>query len=178
MKRVQDVLLPLMVALVAGCASVPMAPIEADAAAKRFEATPGKANLYVYRNENFGGAVKMSVVLDGAMLGDTAAMTYLFTPVERGHHQVTSKTENDSDVEFDAEEGKTYFLWQEVKMGVWTARSALHPVQEQEGRAAVLQCKLARANTLRPAGCSKDTDCKGERICKTGICVEPPLMTN
>ena len=177
MKRVQHVLL-LLIVVAAGCASVPMAPVQADAAAKRFEATPGKANVYVYRNEHFGGAVRMSVVLDGALLGDTAAYTFLYTPVEPGHHHVMSKAENDSDVEFEAEEGKTYFLWQEVKMGVWSARSALRLVQEKEGRDGVLECKLGQTSAPRPAGCSKDTDCKGERVCKAGACVEPSLMTN
>ena len=38
--------------------------------------------------------------------------------------------------------GKTYYVWQEVKMGAFAARSALHLVDEQKGEAAVKECKL------------------------------------
>lgn len=163
--------------LASACASVQLAPVQADAAAKKFDAPPpGHANLYVYRNENFGGAVRMNVNLDGVVLGDTGAKTYLYTPIPEGVHTIVSKAENDSTSVIDARAGSSYFVWQEVKMGIWSARSALQQVEEQKGRAAVLQCKLAKTN--RPGGCAKDIDCKGNRICEAGACVEPPPRTN
>jgi len=159
--------------LASACASVPLAPSEADAQAKRFEPPPpGHANLYVFRDESYGGAVRMSVNLDGAALGDTAAKTYLYTPIPAGVHTVVSKAENDSSAVIDAQPGATYFLWQEVKMGMWSARSALQQVQDERGRAGVLECKLGVTNAPHSA-CSKDTDCKGNRICDAGACVEP-----
>lgn len=131
-------------ALLAGaCASVPMAPPEADRLAKEFKPTPGKANLYVFRDESFGGAIKMSVVLDGRLLGDTAKRTYLFTPVEPGKHTLVSKTENDSTLELDAKPGENLFVWQEVKMGVWAARSSLQLVPAANAKPRVEQCSLA-----------------------------------
>ena len=51
--------------LMAGCASVPMASSDQDARAKTFAVAPGKANIYVYRNEMMGAAIKMPVILDG-----------------------------------------------------------------------------------------------------------------
>src|ERR1700694_3472240 len=107
--------------LASACASVPMASHEADLAAKKFEVPPGRANLYVFRNEGFGGAVRMSVQLDGAVLGDTAAKAYLYSPIPPGLHTVVSKSENDSQLTIDAKPGANYFVWQEVKMGVWRA---------------------------------------------------------
>ena len=170
------VVLPLAV-LASACASVPLAAPEADARAKRFEAPPpGHANLYVYRNEGFGGAVRMSVNLDGAALGDTAAKTYLYTTIPAGTHTVVSKAENDSSAVIEARAGESYFVWQEVKMGLWTARSALQQVEAERGRAAVLECKMGLTNP--PAGCSKDTDCKGNRVCEAGACVESRPLTN
>lgn len=165
-------------ALVSACASVPLAAPEADAEAKLFKPPPpGHANLYVFRDESFGGAVRMSVNLDGTALGDTAAKTYLYVPIPAGVHTVVSKAENDSSATIDAQPGGTYFLWQEVKMGLWTARSALQQVQEDRGREGVLQCKLGMTN--RPvAACAKDTDCKGNRICEAGACVEGRTPTN
>lgn len=165
-------------ALASACASVPLAPPDADAKAKLFEPPPaGQANLYVFRDESFGGAVRMSVNLDGAALGDTAAKTYLYTPIPAGAHTVVSKAENDSSVVIEARPGATYFLWQEVKMGVWTARTALQEVQEERGRAGVMECKLG-VTSAPLAACSKDTDCKGNRICDAGTCVDPRPPTN
>lgn len=158
------------------CASVPMASAEADQAAKRFAVPPDQASVYVYRNESFGGAVRMVVLLDGVALGDTAAKTFLYTPVAPGKHTILSKTENDSDLTIDAEPGTSYFVWQEVKMGIWTARSALQRVDDARGRAGVAECKLAKTNPPPAAsGCSKDTDCKGARVCRAGSCVDAGL---
>lgn len=42
-----------------------------------------------------------------------------------GDHTITSKAEKDATLQFTAEAGKTYYVWQQVKMGVWAARSGL-----------------------------------------------------
>ncbi|TMA30277.1 MAG: DUF2846 domain-containing protein [Deltaproteobacteria bacterium] len=159
--------------LASGCASVPMASHEADAAAKKFEVPSGRANLYVYRNESFGGAVRMSVQFDGAVLGDTAANVYLYTPIAPGPHTIVSKSEDDSQLTIEAKAGANYFLWQEVKMGLWAARSALQQVDDAKGRAGVAECNLAKTNApLVSSGCTKDIECKGSRICKAGACID------
>lgn len=128
--------------LVTGCASVPMAPASADATAKTFKADSKKANVYIYRNESMGGAVKMPVLLDNVSIGDTASKTYIFRQVDPGTHVITSKTEKDATLSIDTKAGKNYFVWQEVKMGAFAARSALHLVDEAKGKAAVAECKL------------------------------------
>jgi hypothetical protein len=124
------------------CASVPMARPERDLDAKRFEAPPDQALLYVYRDETFGSAIKLTVVVDGRQVGDTAAHTFLLVPVAAGRHEVVSKSEKDSTVELTAENGKAYFVWQEVKMGLFAARSELHVVSVEDGRKAVATCSL------------------------------------
>ncbi|MCA1826919.1 MAG: DUF2846 domain-containing protein [Myxococcales bacterium] len=163
-------------ALTCACASVPMAPPDADLAAKKFEPPAGHANLYVYRNETFGSAIRLSVLLDEMQLGSTAAKTYLYAPISPGKHRLVSKAENDSSLELDVEPGKNYFLWQEVKMGVWSARSLLQQVDDQRGKEGVLECQMGVTNTpiARPAvyECGKDTDCKGTRVCDRGACVD------
>lgn len=128
--------------LASGCASVEMASTEQDTAAKSFAVKPGKANIYVYRNENFGAAIKMPVALNGKLVGDTAAKTYLRLEVDPGTHTVVSKTENDSSVTLNTVAGRNYFLWQEVKMGMMMARSSLQQVDDATGRAGVAECKL------------------------------------
>jgi hypothetical protein len=140
----------ILAALAAGCASVPMAPPERNAAAKEFRTTPGKANVYIFRDESFGGAVKMSIVLDGMLFGDTAAKTFLLATVAPGKHVLISKAENDDRLEFQAEAGKNLYVWQEIKMGVWAARSRLELVDEAAAKPRVLECSLAE-NALPPA---------------------------
>lgn len=134
----------LFAALASGCASVPMATPAADATAKTFQVAPDKANLYIYRNESMGAAVKMKVLIDGQPAGQTAAKTYIMRTVDPGSHVVTSKAENESTVTVDAVAGQNYFLWQEVKMGFGSARSALQLVDEAKGKAGVAECKLVQ----------------------------------
>jgi Protein of unknown function (DUF2846) len=133
----------LAAALLGGCASVPMASVDADAKAKTFVAPPaGQANIYVYRNETFGSAIKMPLLLDNQSIGDTGPHTYALRQVSPGKHTITSKTEKDATLDVDAQAGKNYYVWQEVKMGAFAARSALHLVDDQTGEDGVKQCKL------------------------------------
>ena len=131
-------------ALVSGCAGVPMASPEQDTAAKQFRAEPGKAALYVYRNETFGAALKMPVVVDDMPVGETASKTYIYRSLTPGKHVVTAKTEGNSTVTIDARPGATYFVWQEVKMGMVSGRSELHVVDEATGKQGVAECKLVQ----------------------------------
>jgi hypothetical protein len=142
LKNLPTVCALTVLALAAGCASVPMAKPELDTAAKSYSVKPDKANIYVYRNETFGAAIKMPVVLNGKLVGDTAAKTFMILEVPPGTHTVMSKTENDSTVTVDAAAGRNYFVWQEVKMGLFAARSSLQQVDEAIGKAGVAECKL------------------------------------
>lgn len=130
-------------AVLTGCASVPMASADADTKAKTFVApNDGHANVYIYRNETLGSAIKMPLLLDNMSIGDTGPHTYAFRQVSAGQHTIVSKTEKDVQLDFNAEAGKNYYVWQEVKMGVWAARSSLHAVDEKTGQDAVRECKL------------------------------------
>ncbi|MDD4978861.1 MAG: DUF2846 domain-containing protein [Gallionella sp.] len=136
-------LLALMTLSLVGCASVQMADPAKDAQAKQFTAKPDVAGIYIYRNESMGAALKMDIDLDGKPLGQSAAKTYFYAEVQPGNHKITSKTENTVDLSIDAVAGKLYYVWQEVKMGVWSARSKLQLVDEATGQAGVNECKLA-----------------------------------
>jgi hypothetical protein len=128
----------------AGCASVPMADATADQQAKSFVTATDKANIYIYRNESLGAAIKMPVLVNDKAVGDTAAKTYIFRQVEPGSYTITSKSENDSQLQVSAEAGKNYFIWQEVKMGTWSAGSKLQLVDEAQGTAGVKESKLIK----------------------------------
>lgn len=126
-----------------GCASVPMGDEKQDAALKVFKAPAETAGVYIYRNETMGAAVKMDVELDGKLIGQTAANTYLYKDVSPGKHTITSKAENTDAVEIDARRGTLSYIWQEVKMGILYARTKLHLVDESEGQKGVLETRLA-----------------------------------
>jgi Protein of unknown function (DUF2846) len=133
----------------AACATVPKAPPERDLAAKQFAAPArGKAALYVFRNESLGSAVRMSLLLDGAVLGDTAAKTFHWVNLAPGKHTLVGKAENESVLEFTAAPGQNLFVWQEVKMGFGSARNQLELVDEERGRAGVAECELAEAGAI------------------------------
>src|SRR5687767_12446186 len=106
------VLCPLLLA--AGCASVPLASLEDDTKAKTFTVKSGKANIYVYRNETFGGAVSMTVALNGKVAGQTGAQTFFLWEVDPGPYEISSISEGTSLIKLTAEAGKSYFVWQEV----------------------------------------------------------------
>lgn len=144
-KSVIFVLILAAISLVSGCASVPMASPEQDARAKSFSVKPGKANIYVYRNESMGAAVKMPVTLNGKPMGATGAKTFLLAEVPAGKHILVSKAENDYPLEVIAEPGRSYFVWQEVKMGFLQAQSQLHLTDEATGKSGVRECQMAGA---------------------------------
>lgn len=85
----------------------------------------------------------MPVELDGKPLGKTQGKTYLYKEISPGHHTLSSTTENNASLEFDAQAGSNVYVWQEAKMGMWMARSKLHLVSEAEGQKGVKECKLA-----------------------------------
>jgi hypothetical protein len=128
----------------AGCASVPLATPQEDFRVKSL-APPADAGLvYLYRNESLGAAIRMSVLVDGVYAGDTAAQTYMVWQLRPGAHFLISKTENDSRLDFFVEPGRRYYVWQEVKMGLLSARSDLKLVPDNVGQGALAGCKLVQ----------------------------------
>jgi PBP1b-binding outer membrane lipoprotein LpoB len=133
--------------LASGCASVQMASPEMDTSAKAYAVKQNKANIYVYRNEVFGAAIKLPVLLNGRAVGDTASKTFLLLEVDPGSHTLVSKSENDAALKVDAVSGRNYFVWQEVKMGLLQPGSLLHLVDEATGKAGVAECKLIQSQS-------------------------------
>jgi hypothetical protein len=136
----------LMTVLLAGCASVPMAPADADSLAKAFATRPDKSTVYVYRNERYGGAARMTVSLDGRVAGQTGPRAYFVWDVDPGTHEIVSQAENTDTVTITTQDGKDYYISQEAKAGLWGARTRLHIVTDDVGRNAVAECRLAQSS--------------------------------
>jgi len=115
-----------------------------DTQAKKFEVPADKSRIYIYRNETLGGAIAMTVALDGKTLGQTGPKTCFMVDVAPGRHVIESLTENVARLTIETRPGQAYYVWQEVKMGLWAPRSALHEMSAAEGQKGVRECKLAQ----------------------------------
>ncbi|PTU31226.1 DUF2846 domain-containing protein [Stenotrophobium rhamnosiphilum] len=134
----------LAMALVSACSSVPLASSDADAAAKKFEPTPGKVNFYIYRHEIYGDDRSMAISIDGKVVGHTRSCTYVLKTVEPGIHTITSQEDSKTDLKIENFAGQNQFIWIEVVTGLVPATSALHPVDATTGQTEIERCKLVR----------------------------------
>lgn len=135
----------LSASVLAGCASVPMASQQEDAAAKTFS-TPAeaKAAIYVYRDSNFGASLKKLVTLDGKPLFQSAPHTYYYEQISPGKHTLATESEfGDNSLEFTADAGKMYFFRNYIKMGVFVGGANLEEVSDADGKTGVQECSLA-----------------------------------
>lgn len=142
MKKIFTILFASSLLFLVGCAAPMKAPPEKDSAAKSFAPAKSKSSLYIFRNENYGGAVGMPISINGTDIGETAAKTFFRLDLEPGYYLVTSTSENKSELALTLTEGRNHFVWQEVRMGIWKARTALSQVDEKTGRDGVLESVL------------------------------------
>ena len=139
-------LVVVSVALLSGCATVPMATPTLDAEAKQFVPPTGKSNVYVFRGGGPGGAIVFQVQLDGRIIGSIAPNTYHLVAVEPGDHAVAaSSNENSRMVRFRALAGQSYFFKIEAQMGWVSARVGLEQVDDEHGREGVVEAKRAES---------------------------------
>jgi hypothetical protein len=138
-------ILAIGLATLTGCASVPMESKEQDSAAKQFVAPEGEmSGVYIFRNSNFGAALKKLISLDGNPLGQTAPMTYFYKDIAPGKHTVTTQAEfGNNQIEFIAEKGKFVFIRNYIKMGTFVGSANVEQVSEAEGKNGVLECSRA-----------------------------------
>jgi hypothetical protein len=128
--------------LVSGCASVNKAGRDASTQAKTFSPITDKAVVYIYRDEILGAAIKLPVTVDGVVVGETGPKSFLQLALPPGPHTITSMGEKNSSLSLDTQPGQTYYVWQEVKVGMWAARSMLHKVDTSKGQDGVRECDL------------------------------------
>src|SRR5690606_71823 len=113
-----------------------------DREAKAFAARPGKAMVYVFRDDDAGAGVAMDVLLDGVPMGRSAPRTFFAIEAEPGRHSVTSRAGNEATLVIEAEAGRHHFVRQEARWGFAHGRTALVPVDDAVGRAGVARCRL------------------------------------
>ena len=125
------------------------APIAEDKLAKEFKTDPDFANLYICRNESFGWAVHMPVLVNDKLIGRTEAQSYFYIKLEEGRQNIKSLTKQIQSIYVDTTKGKNYFVWQEVKMGTWTGNSMLHSMNEEDGKRCVESSHMLKIDNQR-----------------------------
>jgi hypothetical protein len=133
-------LIPLLILPLAGCAPLPPSP--ADIQAKRFEHVPGKAVIYLVRDDPDISREVSTVMLDDNMMGSTYPGTYFRWVVEPGRHQIRGYAGDNGSFTLDAAPDRMYFIQQSVSRMFGFAQSFFRPVPEPYGRAVALRGEL------------------------------------
>lgn len=87
-----------------------------------------KALLVIARTTSIGFAVTIENYLDKKFIGQTKGKSYFITDVTPGQHYVMGHAENWGVARINFEAGKLYFLNQDIRMGVWMARTGFTPL--------------------------------------------------
>jgi hypothetical protein len=138
MCRVMLTALAMALALT-GCQQLPPSP--QDLQAKKFEAVPDKAVIYLVRDAPDFSDVQAQIRLGDKLLLKTYPGTYYRWEVPAGKHTLTGYGEDNGTITVQAERGRIYFVQQRVT-GMRLPSSRFDLVSEPEGRAAVLRAVL------------------------------------
>jgi uncharacterized protein DUF2846 len=127
--------------LLAGCAQLP--PTPQDMQAKRFETVPGKAVIYIVR-DNVGAHIDHSLWLDDATMITTHTGTYYRWEAAPGTHVIRGGGESTARLALNVEAGKIYFVRHIVNGIEWNAAymTGLQRLDDETGRARVGQASL------------------------------------
>ena len=117
---------------------------ETDTGGKSATVAQGKVNFYLYRDPNIKVAVTTTLSVNGKEVGVTKRNTCGHWEVNPGTYDISSESPSHSTVRIVAEAGKSYYVWQEVKVsngGYGFPTNELHIVDDDTGRRGVKACK-------------------------------------
>ncbi|MFP6847721.1 MAG: DUF2846 domain-containing protein [Pseudomonas sp.] len=136
----------LGIAVLSGCASVPMDTPAADATLKTFAAPPAdQAGLYIYRDSFAGQGLKKTLKIDGEVIGETANRTYFYRLISPGNHVLATESEfSDNSINLMAVAGQNHYVRQSIKMGVFVGGAKLEIIPEATAQAHLQKCELAK----------------------------------
>ena len=107
------------------------------------EASPDKAVIYVLRTTMIGYKIASKLAVDGNWMGVNRGKTYFFFTVDPGEHYFCSESENQDYLALSVEAGKTYYLQQQVEMGMWKARTKLVVMNEDNAKERLKDLNLS-----------------------------------
>lgn len=121
-------------------------PITGKIALQKLQPPEGKALVYIIRNKSMGMVTKLHLDIDRKVIGQTKGKQFLYTFLEPGSHLIVSRGENVSELPIKLEAGKTYFIQQKPKMGLFSIRSKLTRMEEEEAKRYLSYCRLSKSN--------------------------------
>jgi hypothetical protein len=107
------------------------------------EAPADKALVFVIRPTLWGNKIQTKLAVDGQWVGVNRGNNYFFFTLDPGEHHFCSDSENRSLLTLNVEAGKTYYLQQKIKVGMWKARNKLVALDEAEGKKGLAECHLS-----------------------------------
>jgi hypothetical protein len=130
----------ILIALgLAGC--TPLPPTPQDIEAKKFEAVPGKAVIYLVRDSLDFSNDGAPIYIGENLLPATYPGTYFRLVVPAGRHTIVGYGQDSGTITVEVQQGRIYFVQQRVTyLRVINSNFAL--VSEPQGRAAVLRSVL------------------------------------
>ena len=112
-----------------------------------------KALVYILRPATTM-PTKMWAFADETLLGVTKSDSYIYAYVSPGEHVFWSKAENINAIRMRVEAGKTYYIQQHVRLGVWKMAVELEVLDEPEATRLLEQCQYL-TSTERAAAKSR-----------------------
>jgi hypothetical protein len=125
----------LILLMLAGCAQLPPTPRDLDA--KRFEALPDKAVIYLVRDHPDFSDKAATVWLGDSVMITTYPGTYYRWETAPGTRYITGYGPDVGALTLHAEPGKLYFVQQRLAPFTRHPQSHFYRVDEAKGRAAV-----------------------------------------
>jgi hypothetical protein len=113
---------------------------DTNAGGKAPAAAQGKANFYLYRDPKINVAITTKLSVNGKEISATKHTTCGHWEVNPGTYDITSESASASTVRVVAEAGKSYYIWQEVKVSPMGATNLLHVVDAETGQRGVKAC--------------------------------------
>ncbi len=123
-----------------GCAQLPPSP--ADIQAKKFEALPDQAVIYIVRNDPDFSRDGATLLLDDTTTVTTYPGTYYRWEVAPGAHNIAGFAADAGNMTITVEAGKIYFVQQSFVPGPFTPRSRFNHVPASRGRSLVMRSEL------------------------------------
>jgi len=135
-----------------GCSSfdgpAQLATVERDAEAKSFLAIPGKASIYIYREQGYMGNEEITVDVGKWAGGRTTGKTFLLAAVKPGEYVVSARGDEREELPIRVEGGEIYFVKLRVRPAPVTAYASLQLVDLETGKAGVIRCKLVELDDV------------------------------
>jgi len=132
MRAVWSLLLAIVVATVAGCASGPkFNTVETTLPAL----SSGKGRIYFYRSSSVGAAIQPEVLLNGTVIGTAKPHGVFYVDRDPGNMEVVTGSEVDRKLTFTLAAGDTRYVKLGVNFGVLVYRIAPELMSASEAKA-------------------------------------------